>query len=97
MTFLCMSIALRSKLVAHPSFMAISVEKDCLDLEILPPWKTDITLLFSIQHYVNQRAKKVVSSSPGLVDFAIGLVIFVLNLPNGQVLFFGEIQITEGL
>jgi len=38
-----------------------------------------------------------VSDSPGLVDFAIGLVIFVLNLPNGQVLFFGEIQITEGL
>ena len=29
------------------------------------------------------------SDSPGLVDFAIGLVIFVLNLPHGQVLFFG--------
>ena len=43
-----------------------------------------------------QRAKKVVSNSPGLVDFAIRLVIFVLNLPDGQVLFFGEIQITEG-
>ena len=40
----------------------------------------------------DQRAKKVVSDSPGLVDFAIGLVIF----PDGQVLFFGEIQITEG-
>ena len=38
------------------------------------------------------------SDSPGLVDFAIGLVvIFVLNLPDRQVLFFGEIQITEGL
>ena len=44
-----------------------------------------------------QRAKKVVSDSLGLVDFAIGLVIFVLNLPDGQVLFFEEIQITEGL
>ena len=44
-----------------------------------------------------QRAKKVVSDGPGLVDFAIGLVIFVLNLPDGQVLFFGEIQIAEGL
>ena len=42
-------------------------------------------------------AKKVVSDSPGLVDFANGLVIFVLNLPNGQVLFFGDIQVTEGL
>ena len=37
------------------------------------------------------------SGSSGLVDFAIALVFFVLNLPNGQVLFFGEIQITEGL
>ena len=44
-----------------------------------------------------QRAKKVVSDSPGLVDFAIGLVIFVLNLPNRQVLFWRGIQITEGL
>ena len=29
------------------------------------------------------------SDSPGLVDVAIGLVIFVLNLPDGQVLLFG--------
>ena len=28
------------------------------------------------------------SDRPGLVDFAIGLVIFVLNLPDRQVLFF---------
>ena len=44
-----------------------------------------------------QRAKKVVSDSLQLVDFAIGLEIFVFNLPDGQVLFWGEIQITEGL
>ena len=44
-----------------------------------------------------QRAKKVMSDSPGLMDFAIRLVIFVLNLPDGQELFFWEIQITEGL
>ena len=37
------------------------------------------------------------SDSPGLVDFTIGLVIFVLNLHKGQVLFFREVQITEGL
>ena len=36
-----------------------------------------------------QHAKKVVSDGPGLVDFAIGIVIFVLNLPNRQVLCFG--------
>ena len=41
--------------------------------------------------------KKVVSDSLGLMHFAIGQVIFVLNLPDGQVLYFGEIQITEGL
>ena len=32
-----------------------------------------------------QRTKKVVSDSTGLVDFAIGLVNYVLNLPDGQV------------
>ena len=32
-----------------------------------------------------QRAKKVVSGSPGLVDIAIALVNSVLNLPDGQV------------
>ena len=37
------------------------------------------------------------SNSLGLVDFAFVLAIFVHNLPDGQVLFFGEIQITEGL
>ena len=46
---------------------------------------------------LSQCARKVVSDSPGLVDFAIGLVISVLNLRNGLVLFFGEIQITERL
>ena len=40
---------------------------------------------------------RVVSDSPGLVDFAIGLVNFVLNLPNGQVKFFWGIQITKEL
>ena len=44
-----------------------------------------------------QRARKDVSDNPGLVDFAIGLVIFVLNLPDGQVLFFGVNSKTERL
>ena len=34
---------------------------------------------------IKQRAKEVVSDSPGLVDFAFGLVNSVLNLPDGQV------------
>ena len=40
-------------------------------------------------HRVLKNAEKVVTDSPGLVDVAIGLVIFVLNLPDGQVLLFG--------
>ena len=43
----------------------------------------------SLKYFCMQRAKKVVSDSPGLVDLAIGLVIFVLNLADRQVLFFG--------
>ena len=39
-----------------------------------------------------QRGKKVVSDSPGLVDFAIGLVNSVLNLPNGQVKSLRKLQ-----
>ena len=39
-----------------------------------------------------QRAKKVVSDSPGLVDFSIGLVNSVFNLPDGQVMFFEEFE-----
>ena len=43
-----------------------------------------------IVHY--QRAKKVLSDSPGLVDFAIGLVNSVFNLPDGQVMFYEEFE-----
>ena len=45
----------------------------------------------------NQGAKKVVSDSPGLVDFVIGLVNSVLNLPDGQAKIFRRIQITKVL
>lgn len=44
-----------------------------------------------------QRAKKVVSDSPGRVDFAIGLVNSVLNLPDGQAKIFWIIKITKVL
>ena len=39
-----------------------------------------------------QRAKKVVSDSLGLVDFAIRLVNSDFNLPDGQVIFFYEFE-----
>ena len=50
--------------------------------------------LYLLIYWLTQRAKKVMSDSLGLVDFPVGLVIFVVNLPNWQVLFLGEIQIT---
>jgi len=42
--------------------------------------------------YCGQRAKKVVSDSLGLVDFAIGLVNSFFNLPDGQVMFVEEFK-----
>ena len=59
--------------------------------------RTILDFSLTLPSLSNQRTKKVVYDSSRLVDFAIGLVSFVLNLPNGQVLFFGEIQVTEGL
>ena len=51
---------------------------------------------FLVVHGLNllltQRAKKVVSDSPRLVDFAIGLVNSVFNLPDGQVMFSEEFE-----
>ena len=41
-----------------------------------------------------QHAKKLVSNSSGLGEF-LGVVNCVLNLPDGQVKFFGGIQIID--
>ena len=49
-----------------------------------------LTFVFWCQ---TQRAKKVVSDSLGLVDFAIGLVNSVLNLPEWR--FFGEVKLQK--
>ena len=43
----------------------------------------------------HQHAKKVVSDSLGLVDFAIGLVNFELYLPDGQVKFFERLKLKK--
>ena len=41
---------------------------------------------------ISQLSKKVVSDSLGLVDFAMGLVNSVFNLPDRQVMFFEEFE-----
>ena len=43
----------------------------------------------------DKRVKKVLSDSPGLVDFTIRLVNSVLNLPDGQVKFFEEFKLKK--
>ena len=48
-----------------------------------------------MQFQLRHCTKKVVSDSPGLVDFAIGLVNSVINLPDGQVNFFEEFQLQK--
>ena len=42
-----------------------------------------------------QGVKKVVSDSPGLVDFAIKLVILVLNLPDGKCCFLRKFKLQK--
>ena len=42
-----------------------------------------------------QRAKKVVSDSPGQVDFTIGQVNSVINLSDGQVKYFEEFKLQK--
>ena len=49
--------------------------------------KDTLEQALSVQH-----AKKVVSDSPVLVDFAIGLLNSVFKLPDGQVMFFEEFE-----
>ena len=39
--------------------------------------------------------RKLLSDSPGVVYFAIGLVNSVLNLPDGQVKFFEEFRLCK--
>ena len=57
-----------------------------------------ITTEFSSSERYVQRAKKVVLSSLGLVNFAIGLVDSLLNLPDRLVKFFLEsIPLIENL
>ena len=60
-------------------------------------WKISVisteTSVEVINHLIlKQRAKKVLSDSQGLVNFAIGLVNSVVNLPDGQVMFYEEFE-----
>ena len=51
--------------------------------------ETGILLAYPLS--LSQRAKKVVFDGLGLVDFAIGPVNSVFDLPDGQLVMFSEI------
>ena len=61
-------------------------------------WMFDIAIYRILNSWIliypmdSQGAKKVVSDSLGLVDFAIGLVNSVFNLPDWQVMFIEEFE-----
>ena len=58
---------------------------------LIMTWKENRSINNLLRNY-NQHAKKVVFDNPGLVDYAIGLVNAVFNLPEGQVMFFEEFE-----
>ena len=68
-------------------FTCLATTQQCL---VTPPQDPRVVSL-------HQGAKKVVSDSPRLVDFAIGLVNSVLNLPTRQAKIFRRIKITKVL
>ena len=51
--------------------------------------------LIMIIHYPEKKSNKLLSNSPGLVNFAIGLVNFVLNLPDWHAKFFEEFKLKK--
>ena len=53
------------------------------------------TQIASYRSQGDKRAKKIVSDSVGLVDFAFGLVNSVFNLPDRQVMFFEEFELQK--
>ena len=74
-------------------FMLVAFEATLVQQVIFSPsLPYDVNIETIIILMPLQCAKKVVSDTPGLVDFAIRLVNSVFNLPNGQVMFFEEFK-----
>ena len=73
-----------------------STKKSCvLNYNLSLSFRNNEILVYCLKICISQRAKKVVSDSPGLVDFAIGLVNSVLNLRDGQVMFFEKFKLKK--
>ena len=74
-----------TSLLVFSFYFIYFIQSHCYKLQ-----KVHNYILRNIKRRGKQHAKKVVSDSLGPVDFAIGLVNFVFNLPNGQVMFFEQ-------
>ena len=77
----------KKKGISMPHESVKNNQGKCLSFILSSLHSATVSYFFIFSEH-NQRAKKVVSDSLGLKDFAIGLVIFVLNLSDRQVLFF---------
>ena len=73
----------------------MALKQDGVHFVLCPKQGTSQRMLSQMGYLLIQRTKKVMSDSLGLEGFVIGLVIFVLNLPYGQVLIFGKIQFLQ--
>ena len=73
----------------------IKEKKIEIDLQKNKKNKSKFWLVHMPKKQKKKHAKKFVSDSPGQVDFAITLVVFVLNLPNEQVLFFWKFKLQK--
>ena len=51
------------------------------------------TVFFAVFIHLKQGAKRVMSDSADGLDFALGLVNFVVNLHDGQVNFFEDFKL----
>ena len=56
-----------------------------------PAWPPKTELKMTL----DSACKESLLNSPGLLDFAMGLVNSVFNLPNGQVKFFKELNLQK--
>ena len=70
------------------------------DREVITPMTrcdlvTNETIINMVHNPCGSPQQSEGSSSPGLVDFAVGLVNFVLNLPNGQGKIFEEFKLKK--
>ena len=81
--------------VAHLRQASVSkhykAECEVIDTKVIIYSNANINHFHQKGFKLSQRAKKVVSDSPGLVDFAIGLVIFV----QGKCCFLGKFKLQK--